>query len=137
MLPLSLESIRLFLHVTAATVWVGGQLTLLGLLPVLRAFGSDAPNAAAQRFNRIAWLAFGVLFVTGIWSLLAESPSSRGPAWNATLGLKLLMVAATGIAAAFHAGARSKAIFAAGSAVSLFAGLAAVLLGVMLSVAPA
>jgi len=136
MLPLSLESLRLFLHVTAAAVWVGGQLTLLGLLPVLRGLGPDAPRAAAQRFNRIAWLAFGVLFVTGIWSLLAESPSSRGTAWNATLGLKLLMVAATGIAAAFHAGARSKVILAAGGAISLFAGLAAVLLGVMLSVAP-
>jgi hypothetical protein len=46
------------------------------------------------------------------------------------------MVAATGIAAAFHAGARSKVILAAGGAISLFAGLAAVLLGVMLSVAP-
>jgi putative copper export protein len=136
MLPVSLESIRLFLHVTAAAVWVGGQLTLLGLLPVLRGFSPDAPKAAAQRFNRIAWFAFGVLFVTGIWSLLAESPSTRGPAWNATLGLKLLMVAATGIAAAFHAGARSKAILAVGGASSLFAGLAAVLLGVMLSVAP-
>ena len=136
MLPVSLESIRLFLHVTAAAVWVGGQLTLLGLLPVLRGFGPDAPKAAAQRFNRIAWFAFGVLFVPGIWSLLAESPSTRGPAWNATLGLKLLMVAATGIAAAFHAGARSKAILAVGGASSLFAGLAAVLLGVMLSVAP-
>jgi putative copper export protein len=136
MLPLSLESLRLFLHITAAAVWVGGQLTLLGLLPVLREIGPDAPRAAAQRFNLIAWSAFGVLFVTGIWSLLEETPSSRGAAWNATLGLKLLMVAATGIAAAFHAGARSKVILAAGGAISLFAGLAAVLLGVMLSIAP-
>jgi len=134
-LPLSLESIRLFLHVTAAAVWVGGQLTLLGLLPVLRGLGPDAPKAAARKFNFIAWSAFAVLFVTGIWSLLAESPGSKGTAWNATLGLKLLMVAATGIAAAFHAGGRSKAILAIGGAVSLFAGLAAVLLGVMLTTA--
>lgn len=136
MLPLSLESFRLFLHITAAAVWVGGQLTLLGLLPVLRDIGPDAPRAAARRFNLIAWSAFGVLFMTGIWSLLEETPSSRGAAWNATLGLKLLMVAATGIAAAFHAGTQSKVILAAGGAISLFAGLAAVLLGVMLSIAP-
>ena len=136
MLPLSLESFRLFLHVTAATVWVGGQLTLLGLLPVLRELGPDAPKAAARRFNVIAWSAFAVLFVTGLWNLLAESPRSRGTAWNATLGLKLVMVAATGMAAAFHAGARSKAVLAIGGAVSLFAGLAAVLLGVMLATAP-
>ena len=136
MLPLSLESFRLFLHVTAATVWVGGQLTLLGLLPVLRELGPDAPKAAARRFNVIAWSAFAVLFVTGLWNLLAESPGSRGTAWNATLGLKLVMVAATGMAAAFHAGPRAKAVLAIGGAVSLFAGLAAVLLGVMLATAP-
>lgn len=136
MLPISFESIRLFLHVTAAAVWVGGQLTLLGLLPVLRGLSPDAPRAAARRFNLIAWIAFAVLFATGIWSLAASSPSSMGTAWNATLGLKLVMVAATGIAAAFHAGAKSKAVLAIGGAVSLFAGLAAVLLGVMLSVAP-
>jgi len=137
MLPLTLESFRLFLHVTAATVWVGGQLTLLGLLPILRGFGPDAPKAAARRFNVIAWSAFGVLIVTGIWNLLAESPGSKGTAWNATLGLKLVMVAATGIAAAFHAGARSKVILAIGGAVSLLAGLAAVLLGILLSTASA
>ena len=137
MLPITSESIRLFLHITAAAVWVGGQLTLLGLLPTLRTLGPEAPKAAARRFNLIAWSAFAVLFVTGIWNLLAESPGSMGTAWNATLGLKLLMVAATGIAAAFHAGARSKPVLAIGGAVSLFAGLTAVLLGVMLSTTPA
>lgn len=137
MLPLSLESVRLFLHVTAAAVWVGGQLTLLGLLPVLRGLSPEAPKAAARRFNQLAWSAFAVLFVTGIWSLMAQSPSSMGTAWNATLGLKLVMVAATGIAAAFHAGAKSKAILAIGGAVSLLTGLAAVLLGILLSSSPA
>lgn len=137
MLPISLESFRLFLHVMAATVWVGGQLTLLGLIPVLRSVSPEAPAAAARRFNLIAWSAFVVLFITGIWNLLAESPGSMGTAWNATLGLKLMMVAATGIAAAFHAGAKSKAVLAIGGAVSLFAGIAAVLLGIMLSTGPA
>lgn len=137
MLPLSLESVRLFLHVTAAAVWVGGQLTLLGLLPVLRGLSPEVPKAAARRFNQLAWSAFAVLFVTGIWSLMAQSPSSMGTAWNATLGLKLVMVAATGIAAAFHAGAKSKAILAIGGAVSLLTGLAAVLLGILLSSSPA
>ena len=137
MLPLSLESIRLFLHVTAAAVWVGGQITLLGLLPTVRGFGPDAPKAVARKFNLVAWSAFAVLFVTGIWNLLAESPGSKGTAWNATLGLKLVMVAATGIAATFHAGARSKTVLAIGGAVSLLAGLGAVLLGIMLTTAPA
>jgi uncharacterized membrane protein len=33
MLPVSWETIRLFFHVLAAAVWVGGQLTLAALLP--------------------------------------------------------------------------------------------------------
>lgn len=37
------ETIRLFVHVLAATVWVGGQLTLLALLPAVRTLGGDAP----------------------------------------------------------------------------------------------
>ena len=133
MLPLTLENVRLFLHVAAATVWVGGQITLAGLVPTLRSIGPDAPRTIARRFNVIAWSAFVILFVTGIWNLLGSNPSDQTTAWNATLGLKLLMVAATGIAAAVHAGARSKVALAAGGAISLIAGLAAVLLGVMLT----
>lgn len=136
MLPSSLESFRLFLHVTAAAVWVGGQLTLLGLLPVLRGVGPEAPRIVARRFNLIAWSAFVVLVVTGMWNLVAASPGSMGAAWNATLGLKLLMVAATGIGAAVHAGVRSKPAIAAAGAVSLLTGLAAVWLGILLTIAP-
>jgi putative copper export protein len=132
-LPISLETVRLFLHIAAATVWVGGQITLLGLLPTLRSLGPDAPRVAARRFNVIAWSAFAVLVVTGIWNLLEVSASEKSTAWNATLGLKLLMVAATGVGAAVHAGGRSKIALAAGGAVSLLAALAAVFLGVMLA----
>lgn len=136
MLPVSLESFRLFLHVVAAAVWVGGQLTMVGLLPVLRGLGPDAPRTAARRFNRIAWAAFAVLIVTGMWSLATESPGTRGTSWTATLGLKLLLVAATGIAAAVHAGVRSRPAIALGGAVSLLAGLGAVWLGILLAIAP-
>ena len=37
MLTVSWDTIRLFLHVLAATIWVGGQLTLAALVPVTRA----------------------------------------------------------------------------------------------------
>src|SRR4051794_37140730 len=69
MLSVALDTIRLFVHVLAATVWVGGQLTLAGLVPGLRALGPDVPRTVARRFNRIAWPAFGVLFLTGLWNL--------------------------------------------------------------------
>jgi putative copper export protein len=132
-LSVSWTTIRLFLHVVGAAVWVGGQLTLAGLVPTLRAISPDGPRLAARRFNVLAWSAFGLLVVTGIWNLLAVQVGDKTTAWQATLGLKLLLVAASGIGAAFHAGARSKAVLAAGGAAALIGGLAAVFLGLQLS----
>jgi putative copper export protein len=65
-LAVSWDTVRLFLHILAATVWVGGQLTVAALVPVLRRFGADVAGAAARRFNQVAWTAFGVLIATGI-----------------------------------------------------------------------
>jgi putative copper export protein len=132
-LGISWTTIRLFLHVVAAAVWVGGQITLAGLVPTLRALSPDAPKAAARKFNVIAWSAFAVLLVTGIWNLLAENVGDQTTAWQASLGLKLVLVAATGIGAAWHIGGRSKLALAAGGALSLFGGLGAVFVGLQLS----
>ncbi|MEO7746053.1 MAG: hypothetical protein ABIV05_07475, partial [Actinomycetota bacterium] len=79
MKPIEVETLRLFLHVLAATVWVGGQITLAALVPALRAAGSGVPKAAALAFNRIAWPAFAVLLVTGAWNVVAEG--DKGPAY--------------------------------------------------------
>jgi len=49
-----LATIRLFLHVLAATIWVGGQITLAALVPALRAAGTEVPKAAANAFNKVA-----------------------------------------------------------------------------------
>ena len=43
MLSVSWDTIRLFLHVLAATIWVGGQITLAALVPVLRRLGAPGP----------------------------------------------------------------------------------------------
>ena len=104
MLPISWSTVRVFLHVSAATVWVGGQLTLAGLVPGLRALGPNAPRAVARRFNRIAWPAFGVLVATGIWNIVAIDPD-----WNSQYGRTLLVKLAESNStfAAWHA-ARSQ-----------------------------
>ena len=133
MLGVSWTTIRLFLHVTAATVWVGGQIVLLGLVPTLRSLGPDATRAAARRFNVLAWTAFAVLVVTGVWNLLAVDVGDRTTAWQATLGVKLVVVAASGIGAAAHSLSRSRLALAVGGALALLGGLAAVFLGVQLS----
>lgn len=114
MLPVNVETVRQFLHVLAATVWVGGQLTLAGLVPGLRALGSDAPRIVARRFNRFAWPAFGVLFVTGLWNLAETNVGDQPSEWIATLVAKLTVVAVSGISAALHTRAATKKALASG-----------------------
>jgi putative copper export protein len=131
MLPLHLETVRLFLHVLAATVWVGGQLVLAALVPALRRVGSDVPRTAARAFNRIAWPAFGVLVATGIWNIVAEG--DRGPAYRTTLTVKLVVVAASGLTAYLHARATSRRGMAVFGALTGLTALAALLLGIVLA----
>jgi putative copper export protein len=131
MLPVSWDTIRVFLHVLGATVWVGGQLTLAGLVPGLRNLSADAPRAVARRFNEIAWPAYGVLVATGIWNVLAVDPDWSSP-YGTTLIAKLGVVSASGASALVHARARSRAGLAVFGALSGVTALAAVFLGVML-----
>jgi putative copper export protein len=134
MLPVSWDTVRLFLHVLAATIWVGGQLTLAVLVPVLRRFGADALGAAARRFNQVAWTAFGVLIVTGIWNIVAvRSQIDHSASYRTTLIVKLAVVAVSGVTAALHIRSRtvrSRAIFGALTGLSA---LAALFLGVLLA----
>ena len=134
MLSITLEDFRLFLHVLAATVWVGGQITLAGLVPVLRAAGADVPKSAARQFNRIAWPAFGVLVLTGIWNITANNDQVKNDAdYRHTLMLKLVVVVLSGVAAFLHTKAKSKVGLAVwGAATAIFA-LAALLLGLVLA----
>ena len=131
MLPVSWTTIRLFIHVLAATVWVGGQLTLAGLVPGLRALGEDAPRTVARRFNRIGWPAFGVLVVTGIWNLLALNPQ-WDTAYGRTVMVKILVVTVAGVSAFLHTLAKSKAGLAVFGALSALGALGALFLGIQL-----
>jgi len=127
-----LATIRLFLHVLAATIWVGGQITLAALVPVLRRAGTEIPRAAARRFNQVAWPAFGVLVVTGVWNVIAVRSQITG-SYEITLVVKLMVVAISGVTAALHACAGSTAgrvIFGALTGVSA---LAALFLGIVLA----
>jgi putative copper export protein len=132
MLPVTWTTVRLFLHVTGATVWVGGQLTLAGLVPGLRKVSADAPRAVARRFNAIAWAAFVVLVGTGVWNVVAVHPdwSSR---YGTTLIAKLGVVAASGLAAGVHARAKSRPGLAVFGSLSGLSALGALFLGILLA----
>jgi putative copper export protein len=131
MRPLGWWAFRLSLHVLAATVWVGGQLTLAGLVPRLRALSPDAPRAAARQFNRIAWPAFGVLVLTGIWNMLAR-PANGDVGYQIVLGIKIAVVALSGISAFLHSISKSRAGLAVWGALSGLSALTALVLGVVL-----
>jgi putative copper export protein len=132
MLSVSWDTIRLFLHVLAATVWVGGQVTLAALVPVLRRRGAEIPRAAARRFNQVAWPAFGVLIVTGIWNVAAVRSQIHG-SYRTTLIVKLVVVAISGVTALLHARARTPAGQAVFGALTGLSALAALFLGVLLA----
>lgn len=132
MLGVSWDTIRLFLHVLAATVWVGGQLTLAALVPALRRAGADVPRAAAQRFNRVAWPAFGVLVATGIWNVIAVRGQVTG-SYETTLVVKLIVVVISGVTAALHARAKGAGALAVFGALTGLSALAALFLGIMLA----
>ena len=121
-----------FLHVLAATVWVGGQITLAALVPVLRRRGAEIPRAAARRFNEVAWPAFGVLIVTGLWNIAAVRSQIHG-SYRTTLIVKLVVVAISGVAALLHARARTPAGQAVFGALTGLSALAALFLGVLLA----
>jgi putative copper export protein len=132
MIPVTATTIRLFLHVLAATVWVGGQLTLAGLVPKLRTVSADAPRIAARAFNRLAWPAFGVLVVTGVWNIVEIEPS-----WNSeygrTLVVKIVIVAVSGLTAFAHTRSRSRTGLAVFGALTAVSALGALFLGILLA----
>jgi len=132
MLTVSWTTVRLFLHVLAATIWVGGQLTLAALVPALRGHGGAVTSAAARQFNRVAWPAFAVLVATGVWNMIAEADKDHG-GYRVTLIVKLAVVAVSGITAYLHARARTKAGLAVFGALTGASALAALFVGVLLA----
>jgi putative copper export protein len=132
MLEPSLTTLRLFLHVLAASIWVGGQIVLAGLVPSLRRHAPDSTKVAARAFNKVAWPAFVVLVVTGIWSLLAVEIGDTTWEYQITVMLHILLSAIAGMSAAVHAVGRSTLALAVGGALGLLSSLGAMFVGLIL-----
>jgi putative copper export protein len=132
MLSPTASTIRLFLHALAAAVWVGGQLTLAGLVPAVRASAPEALKPVAHAFARLAWPAFIVLVITGAWSLAAVDIGDTSTAYQATVLVKIVLAIAAGAATAIHSIGRTKLAIALGGAIGLLASLGAMFLGLLL-----
>ena len=104
MLTITGHALVLWVHVLSACIWIGGQITVLAVLPVVRAT-PGLPAAVGRQFQRVAWPAFALLVVTGLlnvwyrqigWATLWTTPTGH------TLLVKLGLVAVSGIATAVH-----------------------------------
>ena len=135
MLSPTLDTLRLFIHILAASVWVGGQIVLGALVPSLKRAYPDSGKVIAQAFSKIAWPAFAIVVVTGLWSLTEVSVAETSTAYQVTLFVKILLVMTSGAAAFVHQIGQTKAALAVGGALGLLASLAAMFCGYLLTTA--
>jgi putative copper export protein len=125
--------VRLTLHVLAATIWVGGQIVMTGLLGPARGLGHDAPKTLARAFARLAWPAYLVLLVTGVWNVTAVGYSTQGSAWKGVLIAKIAMVVVAGLGVLLHQRATTQKGLAVWGAVGALASVAALVMGILLA----
>ena len=133
MLSPTTDTVRLFLHVVAASIWVGGQVVLAGLVPGLRRVHPDATKVAARAFARVAWPAFAVVVLTGLWNLGDIDVANTTTTYQITLFVKIALAMASGAAAAVHQIGTSKLALALGGAIGLLAALGAMFCGYLLT----
>ena len=128
---MTIDTIRIFVHILAASIWVGGQFVLANVVSGLRRDHRDALPVVARAFARIAWPAFALTVVTGVWSLLAlEALDSSA---QIALALKIVAVAVSGSAAAAHSLSSSRLVKGLGGALGSIAAVIAMLLAVVVS----
>ena len=132
MLSPTATTLRLFLHTLAAAIWVGGQFALAGVVPVLRKHAPDTTKLVARAFAKLAWPAFAVLVLTGIWNLAAVDVTDTDTAYQVTVFVKIALALVAATAVAVHSIGRSKLALALGGALGALGSVAAFYLGVLL-----
>jgi len=133
MISPTLDSVRIFLHVLAVAVWVGGQIVLAGLVPAIRASAPEALPKVAQAFARVAWPAMIVIVFTGMWGLGSSSASDSDTEYMMTFAVKMVMVFIAVAATVVHSQGSSKAAKAIGGALGLLGSLIAAYAGILLA----
>ena len=128
----ALDGIRLSIHVLAATVWVGGQFTIAGLVLTARTLGEGAPKALARAFGRIQWPAYAVLVVTGLWNVSAVH-AGQPRSWVIVLVVKIVVVALAGLSAYLHTRSSTTRGLAIWGALASLSSVAALVMGVFLA----
>lgn len=121
-----MATLILSLHVLAATVWVGGQIVLAVVVPVVSRSARTALPVVGRAYARIAWPAFVLLLLTGAYNLRRLDDA------GGVLTAKLVLVAGSGAGAFVHQRVNRPRLKGLAAGVGLLAGVAAVVLGVLL-----
>ena len=132
MMPIDPNVVRLTLHVLAATIWVGGQIVLIALMPTLRRTAPGAIVPVARAYAWVAWPAFAVLIATGIWSLGVVGAAMSEETYRTTMMVKLTLVVLSGLGAALHTLAKRPVLKGVWGTVGLVGAMGALLFGVSL-----
>src|SRR3990172_8248143 len=105
------EAINPWLHIFAATVWVGPQVFLFAVaVPALRTVADVKERARlvrliTTRFGYLAWAAMAVLVITGIGNLFEEDEDLGflfDQNWGTIFEVKMTLVIATIVLTALH-----------------------------------
>ena len=135
MLSPTAATVRLFLHVLAASVWVGGQIALAGVIGAARRHEPTVTAVLARAFARVASPAFAVLLITGLWSLTAVDLGNTSAAYQITVFVKIALAVLSAMFAVIHSVGRSRLALALGGALGLVSALGAMFLGILLHTA--
>jgi hypothetical protein len=98
----------------------------------LRRVHPEATKVAARAFARVAWPAFAIVVVTGLWSLADIDLTGASSGYQVTMLIKIALAMGSGAAAAVHALGRTRLALALGGALGLLGAVGALALGVLL-----
>jgi hypothetical protein len=95
--------------------------------------GPEVAPTLARAFARLAWPAYAVLVLTGIWNISAFDWTAQSSAWKAVLIAKIVVVGLAGLATWLHSRATSRAALALWGSVAGLASVAALAMGILLA----
>lgn len=133
MIQPTLNSLLIFLHILAVSVWLGGQIVLAGVVPKLRKTNPEVLSNIAKNYAAIAWPAMILIVVTGAWGLAEINTAEESSAYMVTFGVKMSLVGTAIIATVIHSNGTSKIAKGLGGAIGLLATLFAAYCGVLLA----
>lgn len=132
MLTPNLDTFRLFIHVLAASIWVGGQITLAGIVPALRRRHPESTKTVARAFGRVAWASYVLALATGVWNLIEVDIADADWTYTISVIVHVSLAFAAGVSAVAHTVGRSKLALALGGALGLLFSLGSLFVGILL-----